>query len=1256
VSLPVSHFDVGGQDVVSGVKGHIYGERGVWRPGDDIYLTFVLEDKGGVIPDSHPVTMRLFNPKGQLVQSVTSSTPVEGFYAFKLKTGEDAPTGDWTAKAQLGGSIYSKTLKIETVVPNRLKVDLDLGKEALYQAEMPIEGKITAQWLSGATAANLRADLEVRMTPAPTRFDQFSDYIYDDPVRDYTTRPHMLFEGQLDANGKVTFSRALVPGADAPGKLTAHFTTRVFENGGAFSTSRKSVPYYRYKNFVGIKLPKGDPTRGMLLTDKKHTVSIATLSAQGKPVSLSQVQVTLYKISWKWWWDKSGDSLAQYANASHSSVISQGTVSTKNGQGSWEFEVKYPQWGRYLVRACDLDGNHCTGKIIYIDWPGWAGRAQEQSGPGANVLNFFSDKQEYNVGETAIVQLPKATQGRALLSLENGSRVIEQRWVKLEPEKTKIEVPITSSMAPNVYVSITLVQPHEGRNNDRPIRLYGVIPMRVSDPETKLAPVLSAADEWAPESNVSIKVSEKSGRAMAYTVAVVDEGLLGLTSFRTPDLFSQFYQKESLGVSTWDLYDLVAGAYSGDLERLLALGGGEDLEEAGGRQEDKRRFPPVVRFMGPFKLEAGKTNKHDFKLPQYVGAVRVMLVAGKDGAYGSTDKSVYVRESLTLLPTLPRVVGPQEELTLPVSMFVMDKSIKNVELKIEPDEHFELAGPATTQVTFDKPGDKIGFLRLRVKDVIGKGKISFVATGGTHKARSDVYIDIRSPNPETVEQQTRALRPGETWEANVKPHGLAGTNKVSMEVTSIPPFNLESRLGFLIRYPHGCLEQTTSSVFPQLYLSSLMPLSDAEKQRIEQNIKAGIERIKQFQVDNGGLVYWPGGWGPSQALQINPWANNYAGHFLIEAKKQGHFVPPEMMSSWINYQKIQAAAWGNQGEDTASIQAYRLYTLALAGEPEIGAMNRLKESGAARGIANWMLAAAYKLAGQEDVAKEMVRNKAFETQTYSYPGLTFRSNLRDQAIVLNSLVTIGDFDQTKDLSESIAKTLSNSNWYSTHSVSYALMAMSRFVGTSGDSRSMSFNYTTGSGKSVEVASDKPVYTGKLESFPDNGDTITFKNTGDRLLYVTHVVRGIPQAGQEKTTSEGLSLQVSYTNPEGGGIDVSRLSQGKDFVAHVKVTNNSGRKLENLALTHIVASGWEIRNERLDQGATDAEEGLDYRDTRDDRIYSYFSLNPGETKSLKVRLNAAYLGKFYLPGISVEAMYDATKNARIRGQQVTVEKQ
>jgi alpha-2-macroglobulin len=1292
VALPMSHFDVGGETVVNGIKGHLYGDRGVWRPGDAIYLTFALEDKAKTLPANHPVTLELRNPRGQLVQTITNTKPVGQFYAFELETAEDAPTGNWNATAIVGGATFTKALKVETVMPNRLKIELDLGDKPVIESS-PLTATLSSQWLSGATAAGLRANIEMRLTPTTTAFTRNADYTFDDPARTFNGDPITVFDQALDDDGKAKVSKALDLPRDVPGMLNATFITRVFERGGAFSINRESKTLAAFDRYVGVKLPKGDAARDMLLTDTKHTVELATVNTQGEPVSVPRLQVTLYKIQWRWWWEQSGDSLAQYAQSEATGLLQKQMVSTKDGRGQWQFEIKYPEWGRYLVRACDLDGGHCTGRVFYIDWPSWAGAQRDQSGPSANILTLTSDKQEYKVGETAVVQLPDASQGRALLTLENGSGILEQRWLEARAPDAKagtyrVSIPITAAMAPNVYVAVTMVQPHAGKTNDRPIRLYGVIPLKVSDPKTKLAPAIATADEWAPQSKASLTVSEATGRAMNYTLAVVDEGLLGLTGFRTPNLHAEFYRREALGVSTWDLFDEVAGAYGGALDRLLALGG-SDAGSADNPDEGKSRFPPVVRFYGPFQLKAGEKKQHAVDLPQYVGAVRVMVVAGDGTAYGSADKSVFVRQALMILPTLPRVIGPAEQFSLPVSVFTSEASIKTVKLEVRTDARFAAVGAADTQIAFAKPEEKLGFLTLKSGTMLGRGKITVIATSGKHRAVSDVWLEVRTPNAPSSRFQRANVAPGDSWKASLMPFGLAGTQVATLEVSALPPVNLDSRLEYLVHYPHGCLEQTTSSVFPQLYLPALIRMDQNRRLQIENNVRAGLARLRSLQHPTGGFAYWPGVWNTNQDHDWrSDWGTTYAGHFFLEAEKSGYNLPGDMKAAWLRYQKSAAQQWSPNRSDVPPeyrndrqwfegsryAQAYRLYTLALAASPEIGAMNRLREQRLTLGE-RWMLASAYKLAGKPDVAKALVETGRIEAFVFADANpYTFGSLLRDRAVVLLGMTLMGRDAETGPLLDDVAADLSGGDWFSTQSLAFALVAVAQNTGAK-PFKGFSFDYASGKTQAT-IKGESPVANLALPAPPVAGLPLEVKNTSDRKLYVTAAVRATPASGEEDASANGLSIEVTYSDAAGKTVDVRKLAQGSDLIAQVTVKNVSKRMLDNLALTQLVPAGWEIRNDRLEDVSTEGERTQDenlqrrfwwvpsqyrggtmrtaeYTDIRDDRVQRYFNLGPGEQIFFETRLNAAYLGRFYLPGAGIEAMYDAKQHARQKGQWVEV---
>jgi hypothetical protein len=1010
----------------------------------------------------------------------------------------------------------------------------------------------------------------------------------------------------------------------------------------------------------------------MLVTDTNYIVKVVTVDENGKHVSRDKITVKIYKLKWRWWWDSYQDDLGRYVEDEEHQPYETKEISTVNGKGQFILRVNRPEWGRFLIRVTDEESKHSTGQTVYIDWPYWAGKSNKEDNKGAAILSFNADKEKYNVGEQIKLTIPSGEGGRALISLETGSKILQAFWTETKKGKTEVTIPVTEEMAPNTYVHVTLVQPHSQTVNDLPIRMYGVIPVQIEDPNTHLRPVIKTAEVWCPEEEATVTVSEENGKQMTYTLAIVDEGLLYLTRFQTPDPWKYFYAREALGVKTWDLFDNVIGAWGATLQKLLAIGG--DAEGAGKKEGAKaNRFKPMVKFFGPFQLDKGKKATHRFLMPQYVGSVRVMLVAGNlaplslrggNGggvAYGSTDKTVAVKKPLMILATLPRVVGPNEIVNLPVTVFAMEKNVKNVNVEVQANDFFILPEGTKKNIYFKEIGDEVINFPVKVAPKLGIGKIKVIATSGKEKATYDIEIDVRNPNPKITDVIETVIEPGKTWTSDYKPVGMEGTNSGILEISNIPPVNLGYRLRYLIQYPYGCVEQTTSSAFPQLYVNDIMELNSDFQARINNNIKAAIKRLQSFQTSSGGFSYWPGNY------EADEWGSSYAGHFLLEAEAKGYAIPSGIIDNWKKYQKKLANAWTYRPKNYRDWyynndlqQAYRLYTLALAKVPELGAMNRLREVPDLSTAARWQLAAAYALAGQPETAKQLVMNAPVTVNRYSEMSYTYGSSERDEAMIVEALCTIGEFAKAAPVVKELSKKLSNSSyWMSTQTTAYSLLAVSRFAKSGGTSSTMNYTYAINTSAMVEKNTKLPI---SQISIPIKGTApgkISVTNNGKGVLYARIVLEGIPEPGasRELETENNIKLNITYHAMSGTTIDVSQLEQGTDFYAEVTVTNPGYMgQYNNISLSQIFPSGWEIHNTRMDETQSAIKSALPtYQDIRDDRVYTFFNIAPGKTMTFRIILNASYIGKFYLPLVSCEAMYDNSISARKPGQWVEVVK-
>ncbi len=978
--------------------------------------------------------------------------------------------------------------------------------------------------------------------------------------------------------------------------------------------------------------------------DKLQQFEVVTLDANGKPAARQGLVFQLYKLNWRWWWDQADDYTTNYLSSRYATRVLSNKFNTVAGKGKVNFEIKSPDWGRYIAVFKDPVSGHSASKVFYTSWYG----DSDDNALGSTLLQISTDKEEYAVGEKMTITMRGSLEGQALISLENGSSVLDNTWIKTEREWTSYTLDVTPEMAPNVYVHATLLQPHGQTVNDLPIRLYGITNVKVFDPETKLAPELSMPDKLAPNEPVTITVSESNKRPMAYTLAIVDEGLLDITNFQTPDPWNHFFTREAIGVKTWDMYKDVIGAYGGKLERLLAIGGGEGgLDDQDKQQEN--RFKPVVQFMGPFYLEAGKTKQHTFTMPQYIGSVKTMLVAGMNGAYGSAEKATPVVKPLMVLGTLPRVVGPGEKVSLPVNVFKYEDQIKNAKITVEASGVLSVSGQNNKTIQLSGSGGTI-YYDLQVADKLGTGKVVITASSGKETATHEINMLSRSPNNPQTTVSVTPVEQGKTITATGKLFGMEGTNTVTLELASIPPINLERRLGYLIRYPHGCIEQTVSSVFPQLFLDDVTELSSEQKVKIENNIRVAIDKLKRFQSTGGGLSYWPGGGDP------NSWGTTYAYHFLVEAQKKGYLVSSDMMNRLKQFQSSQARNWtmsvDYQGTDL--IQSYRLFTLAIAGYPELGAMNRLRSTSGISEQSVFKLAAAYGAIGQKEAARSLMANRnlsSIKKQPYEYYYYTYGSFERDMAILLESYVYMGDKTESFKVLKEISDRLSDDRWMSTQATAYCLLAVAKYVESNQSDKSLNARISYGS-TTTEWTSTKAVYQSEIP--PGSLESLKITNQGEATMFATVTITGTPRPGDEPVESNSLNVSVRYVDINGRSLNPDSIRLGESFDILIDVKNNySLGGVRDIALTHILPSGWEIQNDRLNDQESEGFSPFDFQDIRDDRIYTYFYLGRNDKKTFKVSATAAYPGQYYMPGIQAEAMYNATISAKNAGRWIRV---
>ena len=1138
-----------------------------------------------------------------------------------------------------------------------MKINLALPK-VLQATDKNFYAPLTSTWLTGATASKLKAKVEMSLSKVNTQFKNYGQYIFNNPATDFTTIKTDIFDGTLDAEGKANVTLKIPTATEAPGMLNATFTTRVFEPGGDASIYTQTIPFSPFTSYVGINLnqPKGK----YIETDKDHVFDIVTVNTQGQLVNSSNLEYKIYRIGWSWWWENSGESFGTYINNSSITPVASGNLQTRGGKASFKFRIDYPSWGRYLVYVKDKESGHATGGTVYVDWPEWRGRSSKTDPSGIKMLAFSLNKDSYEIGEIATAIIPAAAGGRALVSIENGSTVLRQEWIEVSNGgDTKYTFKITPEMTPNVYLHISLLQPHAQTVNDLPIRMYGVVPVFVTNSQTVLQPQIQMPEVLRPETNFNVTVSEKTGKPMTYTLAIVDDGLLDLTNFKTPDPWNDFYSREALGIRTWDMYDNVLGASAGSYSSLFSTGGDATLKPADAKAN---RFKPVVKFIGPFYLGKGKSQTHTLKLPMYVGSVRAMVVAGQEGAYGNAEKTAFVRTPLMMLSTLPRVLSIQEEITVPVNIFAMENQVKNVTVSLQASGGgVQIVGANQQSLKFSQPGDQLVFFTLKTGSKTGKATIHLTANGGGQQTKETIEIEVRNPNPIVTLRNSQWAEAGQSKELSYNLSSSSANNQIKLEVSRIPSVDISRRFDFLYNYQHHCTEQLTSKALPLLFVGQFKTIDKIEAEKIKTNVQEAIRQIYGRQLPNGGFVYWPGN------AVADEWISSYAGMFLTLAQEKGYAVHSNVLNKWKRFQRAAAQNWrmpqdasGWQQWQSELQQAFRLYTLALAGAPEYGAMNRMKEQAGLSIQAKWRLAATYALTGKMKPAEELVYNAETTVSPYSSMNQIYGSSDRDEAMILETLILMNRERDALQQAKVVSKNLSQEEWFSTQSTAFALMAMGRLAEKL--SGTLDFVWTWNDKQQPAVKSAKAVFEKEIATTPKSG-MIAVKNQGKGALSVDLITRTQLLNDTLPAISDNLRMDIRYANLNGTPISVNDIIQGTDFMAITSISNISGTSdYTNLALTHIIPSGWEIYNERMvapetESGAADGSgksvSKYNYLDIRDDRVLTYFNLRRGETKVFTVRLQATYAGNFILPAVQCEALYDVNVQARSKAGRTTV---
>ncbi len=1221
--LSTDGYDVEGDQNHEKIKAFIYTDRGVYRAGDSVHLSVVARENTN--PLKHPINFTLINPKNQKIIENQILKSQNDIYYTQINLDKNAINGLYRANFNIAGVEFSKDILVQSVVPNRIKVELNADENRSLD-DGSLNYELSSKYLFGALASNLKYQSVVYFSPKNYHNSKYKDYIFTNPSS-LIISASADDKGNLDEKGRVQSSVEIPENIlNSQGyNFNARIVSEVFEKGGRSVKAVKDVNLNRYDYFVGMKALANSYVSEGETIDFYAIVS----DLKEKLVSGKTLEYRIYQNDYYWWWDYDSydEFLRSIKQDTNTKLIEKGELTSSSEPMKFSFNTSN-YYGQMFIELIDKESEVSTGQSFYVSSWGEPSYADVVSS-----LKIKSDKNKYKIGQSAKIEFESVAGAKALITLSSNSKIIDRFVMDTQDKSTSIELAMKKEYAPNIYVSVSLFQDYNKIDNDRALRLFGVIPLYVEDENTKLDLELKTPDKILPNSNFEIEIQSKDKRAFNYTVAIVDEGLLDLTDFKTPDIWKGFYAKTGFTLKTYDTYSQIIPKFTGGDS---VLGG---LRVDKNRDDSAQRFKPVALFNTPARSDETGFAKLKFKMPSYMGSVRVMVVANENDAYGSVSKDIQVSAPLVMLETLPRTLKIGDNFTLLTQIFKTENRIKNATLSVRSKNSLIKISPDTQTIDFKSATNLEVMMDANVSDNrIGKELLEFELKSEDYTYKNEIEIDIKPINAYTYENNTSLIKAGESKEFIIKDY-ILGTTNATLKLSPTPILDMDKRIKYLLNYPYGCIEQTTSAVLPQLFLDKFS--TEFDKQKAINNINAAIERYGNFQTADGGFAYWQGG------DESNAWGSNYAGMFLILAKQNGYFVPDSMYERWLKYEQnfVQKSVYRDYMMD---IKANSLYLLAMAKKPNISEMNLLYDNlNTLSTEAKWQLAAAYKLAGVEDTAKQIASKISIEPDS-KYSFYTYGSLVRDEAIIANAYKQIYGTNN-EELLQKISDTLLSKDYLSTQSTGYALYALA--MGANLENMNENFMDAT-------LKIDDQAYTinqNQMQIFSFNDEKAIVSANKD--IFVSFGVEGV-KASENSVFSNKISLDRAFYDEKGNKISPSEIGSGQTFYMRISVSLNEGANyVSNIALTQILPSGWEVSNTLLDDNTPSfiKNSNYDFIDVRDDKIMWFFGLNKNRTHHFYIKLNAITPGSYTLSGAYAEAMYDDTYRALSESEKVVVKR-
>ncbi|WP_210516566.1 alpha-2-macroglobulin family protein [Hymenobacter terricola] len=1271
--VETSRFEVGGlTSNAAHYQAFLYGERDLYRPGDTVRTNAVIRTEDWKIPPTGlPMKIRLLLPSGKEYSSLQQKLSAAGSFESSFILPPTVMTGQYSMEVLTGNDVLltSRPISVEEFIPDRLKVTVTAAPAVLKPGQ-DVTANITAINLFGPPAADRKFEVEFSLKQKYFSAPKYPDYNFtinsgerhkstngdgEDSESALTSRfEKTVREGSTDAAGHGTAAYT-IPDFHDLGTLEGVAFATVFDETGRPVNRLATFDVQTQATMFGIgNLPD------LIGTKQPLTVKLLALTPAGKPTS-TPAEVKVVRMLWETVLERQGGRYVYNSQQREQTILSKSY--TVGAETSFSFTPIYS--GEYEVRISRPGAtSYVTQRFYAYGYGDTQANSFEVNNEGEVTIE--ADKPKYAPGETANLLLKSPFAGRILVTVERAN-VLDHFYVTTDGKAAEVKIPIKTEHVPNVYVTATAVRAHTAQDRLPLTVARGFLPLTVEKPDSRLAVAIAAPAASRSQTWQTVEITT-APRAQL-TLAVVDEGILQRNDYRTPDPHGYFYQKRALEVSAFDVYPFL-------LPELGTSSSGGDAADMARRTNPipNRRVKLVAKWSGVLTADGDGKVRYRVRVPQFSGALRIMAVAYKDDAFGSAEATMKVADPVVISTALPRFMSPGDTIDVPVTLTnTTGKLMSDVAVRMHVNSPLHTAPPMNAMDPLDapageswdatsihelKPGTEMRrTFHIRALASIGVGTVKVEVYSKATKETFTETIELPVRPAASLEKRTGSgvVAGGATLPLNLKTDFLPTSLSSRLVVSRSPLTEFSKDLRYLLQYPYGCLEQTVSAAFPQLYYADLAATlqqktgAAAKAQRYNPNyhVQEAIRKIESMQLYNGSLSYWPGG------DYDNWWATAYAAHFLQEAQQAGFAVNKSVLDKVLKYlafrlkkretepyQYFDANNLARQRTIASKEIAYSLYVLALAGRQDPVALNYYRANRPLLAEdSQFLLACTQSLLGNQRAFRELLPTR-FGGERAAHRALdgSFYSPIRDEGLVLNALVsTDPNNPQIPGIARQLSRQMKSAYWLSTQERAFALLALGKIARQ--NARSTATATLTIDGKPAGN------FTGKDLTLRNVANrNVSIRTAGKGSLYYFWETEGISASGQVHEEDAYLKVRRQFLNRDGVPLGTPSFRQNDLVVVRITIeAGDAAGEIKNVAITDLLPAGLEIENPRIGPlrelaWATNAATP-DYLDVRDDRI-NLFTTATSTPKNFYYLCRAVSKGTFKLGPVNADAMYNA----------------